>query len=136
MITITDKEKCCGCSACANICRKNAIQMLQDKEGFLYPKADASLCNSCGLCEKVCPVANKEVPKAQDLKKAYLIQHREKAVLAESTSGGAFTAVAEYVISRGGVVFGAAFDPQFKVVHTSGRSGTGDSFRGMMILMS
>ncbi len=124
MVTINDKVKCCGCSACANICHKNAIRMVQDAEGFMYPKADASLCNNCGLCEKVCPVTNKEAHKTQDLKKAYLIQHRKKDVLAESTSGGAFTAIAEYVISQGGVVFGAAFDSQFKVIHTSAHTST------------
>ena len=151
MVTIADKEKCCGCSACANICRKNAIQMVQDKEGFLYPKADASLCNNCGLCEKVCPVIDKETPKSSDLKKAYLIQHRNKTVLAESTSGGAFSAIAEYVISQGGAVFGAAFDPQFKVIHTSAQtsaelakfrnskyvqSDLGDTFRQVKSLLS
>ncbi len=124
MITITDKEKCCGCSACVSICRKNAIRMVQDKEGFMYPKADAALCNNCGLCEKVCPVMNKEMPRTQDLKKAYLIQHRNKEILAESTSGGAFTAIAEYVIRQGGVVFGAAFDAKFRVVHTSASTHT------------
>lgn len=151
MVTITDKEKCCGCSACANICHKRAIQMVQDKEGFLYPKANASLCNGCGLCEKVCPITQKEAPKAKDLKRAYLIQHRKKDVLLESTAGGAFTAIAEYVIEQGGVVFGAAFDPQFKVIHTSTQnsaelaqfrnskyvqSDLGDTFRQVKSLLS
>lgn len=34
-----------------------------------------------------------------------------------STSGGAFTAISDYFLGRGGVVYGAAFDSNFKVSH-------------------
>ena len=34
MINITDPQNCCGCTACANICPKNAIDMLPDALGF------------------------------------------------------------------------------------------------------
>ena len=37
MIKILNKSDCCGCSACANICPKRAIEMMADEEGFLYP---------------------------------------------------------------------------------------------------
>ena len=33
-----DKSDCCGCEACANICKRNAIKMQEDEYGFLYPK--------------------------------------------------------------------------------------------------
>ena len=32
------KEKCYGCYASYNICPLNAIDMLEDEEGFEYPK--------------------------------------------------------------------------------------------------
>lgn len=50
--------ECCGCSACQCICPKHAISMIENKEGFLYPVIDDSLCIECGLCQKVCPVSN------------------------------------------------------------------------------
>ncbi len=52
----TEKYKfnCSGCSACANICPKNAISMEPDEEGFLYPVIHLESCVSCGKCEKVC----------------------------------------------------------------------------------
>lgn len=31
MIEIQEKYKCCGCAACANVCPKNAIEMVEDK---------------------------------------------------------------------------------------------------------
>ena len=34
MIKIEDKVKCSGCVACFNVCPKNAIKMIEDKEVF------------------------------------------------------------------------------------------------------
>lgn len=56
MINIQEKSKCCGCSACKNICPKNCISMVSDKESFLYSKIDTLKCISCNLCKKVCPI--------------------------------------------------------------------------------
>ena len=121
MITITKKQDCCGCTACSNVCSKNAIKMVADAEGFLYPKINADLCNNCGLCEKVCPIINK-VNETVTKQHGYVVQNKDSKVLKESTSGGAFTAIAEYVIKKGGIVFGAAFDNDFRVIHTSAES--------------
>lgn len=92
--------------------------MKSDSEGFLYPSVDTKLCTDCGLCEKACPIINKKEEK-QFPQKAYLVQHKDPKILRESTSGGAFTAIATYIIKKDGVVFGAAFDEHFRVVHTS-----------------
>ena len=54
MIKITNPEDCCGCTACASICAHDAITMMPDALGFLYPKVDESKCVDCHLCEKVC----------------------------------------------------------------------------------
>lgn len=114
-IEITDKELCCGCTACKNICPKNAIEMVQDEEGFLYPKVDKEKCIECGKCKKVCPVLNKKnIAKVQS---GYVLNHKDLEIRANSTSGGAFTPIAEYVLDKNGVVFGATFDKEYKVVH-------------------
>lgn len=51
---------CCGCSACQCICPRHAISMVENKEGFLYPLIDESLCVECKMCQRVCPVFNFE----------------------------------------------------------------------------
>ena len=47
-------DTCCGCSACFAICPVNAVSMAPDKEGFLYPVVDASVCIRCYKCLAVC----------------------------------------------------------------------------------
>ena len=54
-LRILNKENCCGCTACFNICPKKCISMQSDEEGFLYPIIEESKCIDCGLCEKACP---------------------------------------------------------------------------------
>ena len=56
---ICEKKKCTGCSACLNICPKNAISMYEDEYGCIYPQIDTKKCINCGLCKKVCPQLNK-----------------------------------------------------------------------------
>lgn len=118
MIAINDKNDCCGCWACYNACPKHCISMEVDDEGFHYPKVDKTACVDCGLCEKVCPVLNAELNDTPHEQKGYLVQHKNVNIRQESTSGGAFTAIAEYVIKKGGVVFGAGYrKDSFVVVH-------------------
>ena len=91
--------------------------MTPDEEGFLYPKVDKTACVDCHLCEKVCPILNVE-PEKEFPQTGYIVQHKDQQILKESTSGGAFTAIASWVINQGGVVFGAAFDKNFVIHHT------------------
>ena len=89
--------------------------MKQDEEGFMYPIVDKTKCVNCGLCDKVCPVKNaKENNKIQH---AYIFQNSDDQIRRESTSGGAFTAIAEHVLNNNGIVYGAVFDEKYKVIH-------------------
>lgn len=116
-VAVENKENCTGCTACKSICPKNAIEMVEDEEGFLYPKVDLEKCIGCGLCKKACPMLKNQKNPKHDLK-AYIFQNQNDEVRLESTSGGAFTAIAESVLNDSGVVFGVAFDNDFNVIHT------------------
>ena len=116
MIQISEKKDCCGCSACTQVCPKECIEMHSDHEGFLYPQVNVKNCIDCRLCEKVCPNLNVE-PEQQESQTAHLLQINDDAVRKESTSGGAFTAIAKWIILQGGVVFGANLDIKTFEVH-------------------
>ncbi len=116
MIEIKNKKDCCGCSACANVCPKQCITMQEDNEGFLYPLVDKNICVNCGLCEKVCPITNPIEERVFE-QKAALFQNSNAKILRESTSGGFFSAIAQWALDRNGVVFGAALDDNLEVAH-------------------
>lgn len=117
MVEIRDKQKCSGCFACINICPKKCIVMEEDHEGFLYPHVNKNICINCGLCEKACPLISKIEEKENSQQKGFIICHKNDKIRKESTSGGAFTAIAEWIIDHNGIVFGAAFDDLFVVRH-------------------
>ena len=117
MITVKDKSRCNGCHACASACPKNCIKMKPDEDGFLYPVVDTEKCVECRLCEKICPIITPR-PSTEDREiVAYAAINKTEEIRLKSSSGGIFTLIAELVIKKGGVVFGAAFDNNFKVVH-------------------
>lgn len=115
-IQIEDKSLCCGCTACKNICPQNAIEMQEDEEGFLYPVVNKEKCINCGLCRKVCPILNKSIAK-DEKQKGYIVQNKDYEIRKESTSGGAFSEIAKYVLDKNGVVFGACIDQNQIVYH-------------------
>ena len=108
---------CTGCGACASICAKDAIAMKRDKEGFLYPTVNAERCVHCGRCSAVCP-ALQERP-AQPVPVVYAAWNRNDSIRKDSTSGGVFSVLAEYILESGGVVFGAAMDGKQHLRHVA-----------------
>lgn len=116
MIEIKEKVNCSGCAACYNICPKNAIEMKEDEEGFLYPEVDQDKCIHCNLCDKVCPIINKkEITESETT--AFVAYNKNDEIRNKSAAGGIFSALGEKIIDMGGVVFGAYFNEDFEVLH-------------------
>lgn len=140
---LPNRKKCCGCGACRASCPKGAIAMLPDEEGFLQPVVDAAKCVGCGKCEAVCPVLHPG--KSRKPLAVYAAKAKDDELRWGSASGGVFTVLAQDVLKRGGVVFGAGFErPTWRVIHKAAtneeelddlrgskyvQSDTGDTFK-------
>lgn len=118
MIKVLDKTKCCGCSSCANICPKQCISMVSDEKGFLYPTVNESECVNCGLCNKICPILNTRTDINEKI--AYAAYNKNNETRKNSSSGGIFGCIANEILNRNGVVFGATFLEDFKSVRHIG----------------
>ena len=137
MVDIKHLEDCCGCTACANICPHGAIEMKPDALGFKYPKVDKLKCTECGLCEKVCAF-NDNYDTALNIKPlVFGARHKNIDEVMASRSGGAFVAISDYVLNHGGVVYGAGYDENFRVVHKRAvNKQQRDEFRGSKYVQS
>jgi len=115
-IHISDKHDCCGCGACIATCPHQCISFKTDWEGSCYPFVNTTDCNNCGACASVCPILNKETVPSNLPMQYYAAYMNHDDVRYQSSSGGLFYALAQYVINKGGVVFGARFDG-INVIH-------------------
>lgn len=110
-----NKKECCGCTACMHICPVKCISMQEDEEGFLYPVTDEERCIHCNKCEKVCPFHNTTNMNTQT--DAFVGYNKNEEIRKQSSSGGVFWTVGEWILQQNGVVFGAAFNEDFEVCH-------------------
>ncbi|QFJ56299.1 Coenzyme F420 hydrogenase/dehydrogenase, beta subunit C-terminal domain [Pseudobutyrivibrio xylanivorans] len=110
-----DKSTCTGCGACANICPRNAIEMIQVDKGFYYPEITEDKCVGCGLCDNVCH-ADADV-SLHDSDDAFLFVNNSIETRKNSSSGGAFSVLANAFIEKGGYVVGAEFGMDFSIQH-------------------
>lgn len=135
MIRINEKQNCTGCYACANICPKECITLKSDNEGFWYPYVNTEVCIECGLCEKICPLLHKKTIENEP--KAYACYNKDEIIRMESSSGGIFTLIAEQVLKNKGVVFGACYNTEFKVMHSYVETSQElEAFRGSKYVQS
>lgn len=110
-----NKKGCCGCTACMHVCPVKCIAMHEDEEGFLYPAIEKEKCIHCHKCEKVCPIRNTDNLNRKT--ETFVGYNRNEEIRKQSSSGGVFSVIAEWILEQDGVVFGAAFDKNFEVHH-------------------
>lgn len=118
MLINNDLTNCSACAACAAICSKNAITMMPDNKGFLYPQIDKRACVECGKCKEICPVNQRGGYREIDYKqRIFALKAKDMDVYMRSQSGGAFSLMAQKVLARGGIVWGAAFNADMIVTY-------------------
>ncbi len=116
MIQLPSKENCCGCLACGDSCPNGAINAVKDENGFVYPEVNTQLCVNCGVCMNQCSfIKSKGIEKKVESVWAYRIS--DKRALNDSTSGGAFTALSDFVLGNGGVVCACVMNERFEIAH-------------------
>ena len=106
---------CVGCGACVEACGKNALTLGNDNCGFVHPVLNSALCCDCKSCENVCPLINSSEKNL--VKKVFAVRAVDSFLEENSSSGGAFSVLAQRVLSLGGVVYGAGYDERFNVCH-------------------
>lgn len=122
-VKIISAQRCMGCYACMDVCRFQAIKMVQNEQGFYYPEIDDEVCTECNACEKKCPVLTETgVPLGRcsftDGKpSAYAIKSLDEKIRFGSASGGVFPVLAKRFLSEDGIVFGAGFADDWTVQH-------------------
>lgn len=120
VVSQLEQSKCSGCRSCEYSCPQHCIALNENEEGFLYPQIDSPRCTQCGICVKHCPQLIETITPGTHLDpvQAYTMNLKDKTQLAKSSSGGFFAGLATFVLNQKGVVFGCAFDKQFRVYHT------------------
>lgn len=116
MIKIDSKENCVGCNACQQKCPKRCISMIEDEEGFTYPKVNLNDCIDCHLCETVCPVIHSG-KKSQPIE-TYASFNRDEKIRISSSSGGIFHELCRAILNENGIIFGSQFNNKFEVITT------------------
>lgn len=119
MDKICNFNECTGCSLCHDVCQHQAIKIIENKDGFISPIIDQSLCVDCGLCKKTCPVLNLHSVSDNRLHnlKVYEAWAEDDNIRKRSSSGGVFGQIAYDTLKKGGIVIGVAFDG-IKAFHT------------------
>lgn len=107
-----NKQDCTGCSACASICTHTAITMIEDSEGFLYPKIDKEKCVGCKLCEIVCPTNGDTRHNDASEQIISLVRTDHEEYYLKSATVGVCTMLTKYALENGWTVFGSALDEQ------------------------
>lgn len=110
-------EKCTGCGFCSFVCPTKAITLsvCHKNNYFIMPIVDNSKCISCGKCLSKCPSNSNYI--VNNNVRSFLFINRSKHKKSKFSSGGFFTALAEYILENDGVVYGAGWDEFLHVRH-------------------
>lgn len=111
------KSECTGCTACMNICPRQAVSMLRNQEGFWEPYVDKGKCTECGLCERICHLKSKKQVKINSEPTFFAAISKDMDNVSNSSSGGVFYELCKAVLNQSGIIYGAVQMSVYEVVH-------------------
>ena len=112
-------NSCTGCGVCSKVCPFDCITLIENKEGFIYPSINSTLCRNCGICIKNCHVVGN---KSNNGDAGFYGYAKNENLRREGSSGGAFSAIVETVAKYYSNlwIFGSIFDSKNVSVHQAG----------------
>lgn len=116
-IDLCDLTKCTQCLSCVMKCPRQCIAMETSKAGFSVPSINRQECIECGVCMQVCHQITPVIENKKNPSAVYAAWNLDDKIRCLSSSGGVFSAFAEKIIKKGGIVFGAAYIEGLKVKH-------------------
>ena len=131
--TVCKFNQCCGCSACVDICPKNAITIKDTLKAY-NAVIDENKCVNCGACTKVC----QQVSRVKMIKPIEWHQgwSTDKVIRMNGSSGGACGALAKAFVRMGGSVCSCVFrEGEFEFVFAN-NSDELDQFAGSKYVKS
>lgn len=105
-------DLCCGCGACVSVCKKGAISISQNDEGFEHYSIDAEKCVECGQCKSVCPMTNIKAPEMKNSVALYSVKSNSQEILKKSSSGGIGYELASQLLNSGYAVCGCVYETE------------------------
>ena len=116
-VVLLPEKLCMGCGACMSVCTKDAVKIDTDKYGVYKAQIDDTKCIKCGLCYDVCAATN--LPNNLNCSEplAYAFICKDKKLLLQSSSGGAFSELAKVTLRNGGSVAGVSWNDEFNTEH-------------------
>ena len=101
MNSISGTKDCYGCGVCALSCKKGAIRMILNPDGFYQPVVDEDICVECGTCLGVCSFHTDDVEQDDLFDVEYFEGwSRDESIRHECSSGGVGYEIARYMLKH------------------------------------